>query len=269
MSDYLNLNFQVMTDTVKCCQTIPELKFAIGSSIEHQYMVSEDENIPPHSSEKCSTTFICSGKRSFEAAKCYPGSKVAVLNYANNHVIGGAPFYSNTQEESLCRCSTLYPCLQAMDEVFYKKHQREYLSGKLSNMGNDDLIYTPNVVVFKTDDPMFPKIMTQNEWYNVNVITCAAPEILSIKETTSRRCKKLIAKRIKRILDVAAKERNEVLILGAWGCGAFGNSMDVVAKAFMDNLIKYNFKTVEFALSVGDGTGSPFNIEIAKHVNNI
>jgi len=54
------------------------------------------------------TRYIVSGKRSFETAKEYTGKKVAVLNYANNHSTGDAPFSAGAQEESLCRCTNTF-----------------------------------------------------------------------------------------------------------------------------------------------------------------
>ena len=69
----------------------------------------------------------------------------------------------------------------------------------------------------------------------------------------------LITSRIKKILDVAAKERVEVLILGAWGCGAFKNPMEVVARVFYSLLKNYNFEVVEFPMDThGDVSNSPF-----------
>ena len=128
-------------------------------------------------------------------------------------------------------------------------------------MGNDDLIYTPNVVVFKSDertDPVYPKMMEQNEWYKVDVITCAAPELKNMRSRPSN-YEEIITSRIKKILDVAAKEQVEVLVLGAWGCGAFKNPSDVVARVFRTLLKNYNFETVEFALASRDDiSGSPF-----------
>ena len=68
-----------------------------------------------------------------------------------------------------------------------------------------------------------------------------------------------ITSRVKKILDVAAKEKAEVLILGAWGCGAFRNDPVVVSRAFHSLLKNYNFEVVEFALaSRGDVSGSVF-----------
>ena len=46
----------------------------------------------------------------------------------------------------------------------------------LNNMGNDDLIYTPGVTVFKTDESA-PKMNDVKDWFGVSVITSAAPEL--------------------------------------------------------------------------------------------
>ena len=245
------INNEVMTDTVQQYQSNPVLIDAVCSSIERQYMVAEEDSIDLPESESSSTHYIVSGKRSFEAAKCYPAKKVAVLNFANNHSIGGSPFSAGAQEESLCRCSTLYPCLQAMNEKFYIKHKYQYDHKEINYMGNDDLIYTPDVVVFKTDErtiPIRPVMMPTNEWYKVDVITCAAPELWR-GNAMPPNYEELITQRIKRILDVAAKEKVEVLILGRWGCGAFRNPPEVVARVFFSLLRNYNFESVEFPLS--------------------
>ena len=268
-NDNRTINKRVMTDTVHCVETIPELIAAVQDSISRQFMVAQEDNIDQPAAAQSRTKYIVSGERSFEAAKKYAGKKVAVLNFANNHFIGGDPFRAGAQEESLCRCSTLYPCLQAMDVPFYKKHANDFNAGRLSNDGNDDLIFTPDVVVFKTDErtiPREPKLMPQNDWYKVDIITCAAPEYRYKPKTFPTGYRDLISKRIKKILDVAAQQKDEVLILGKWGCGAFGNSEEVVASVFMELLANYDFETVEFALSSGDGTDTPFAREIAKKV---
>lgn len=249
-------NYEVMTDTKKQYESNPELAEAVKSSIARQYMVSQEENIDQPIVVKSNTQYICSGKRSFEAAKAYRGQKTAVLNYANNRSIGGNPFRANAQEESLCRCSTLLPCLEAMREPFYLKHRNQINNGEMDWRGNDDLIYTPDVVVFKTDErtmPIEPKMMEPDEWYKVDIITSAAPELFrAIHSIPIEEYEGIITSRIKKILDVAAKEKNEVLILGRWGCGVFMNDPKVVAKVFYALLKNYDFKTVEFALATND-----------------
>lgn len=248
--DYHAINREVMTDTKKQYETMPQLQEAVRHSVGLQYMVRQEVNIDQPVAKESHTQYITSPYRTFEAAKDYKGKKVAVLNFANNHSVGGSPFVAGAQEESLCRCSTLYPCLQAMYEPFYKKHQDEYGRGEIDEMGSDDLIYTPDVVVFKTDertDPVYPRMMYENEWYKVDVITCAAPE-LRYHSHKPKNYEEIITRRIKKILDVAAGERVDVLILGAWGCGAFGNDIKVVSKAFYTLLENYDFETVEFAM---------------------
>lgn len=262
MLNYRKINYEVMTDTKKQYESVAELKEAVKNSIERQFMVAQEDNIDQPAVENNQTHYVCSGKRSFEAAKAYEGKKIAVLNFANNHSIGGAPFSAGAQEESLCRCSTLLPCLEAMREPFYRKHIRQYEAKEIGNIGNDDLIYTPDVVVFKTDertDPIYPKMMEKSKWYKVDVITSAAPEMQRLNYTP-KNYEEIITSRVKKILDVAAKEKVEVLILGAWGCGAFKNDSKVVANAFFTLLKNYNFEVVEFALATrGDVSHSPFN----------
>ena len=251
MTNYKKINYEVMTDTKKQYTENDELKEAVKHSISQQYMVAHEEEIIQPALVDRKTNYITSGKRSFEAAKAYKGKKVAVLNFANNHSIGGAPFVAGAQEESLCRCSTLLPCLEAMREAFYLKHSNDYSNGLIDEMGNDDLIYTPDVVVFKTDertDPVYPKMLPHDEWYKVDVITCAAPELYKLR-TRPVDYESQITSRIKKILDVACKERVEVLILGAWGCGAFKNPSEIVAKVFHTLLPNYDFEAVEFALA--------------------
>ena len=76
-----------------------------------------------------------------------------------------------------------------------------------------------------------------------------------------------ITSRINKILDVAAREGVQVLILGAWGCGAFCNPSDVVAKVFMTQLKNYNFETVEFALATrGDLSTNTFARALGEEV---
>lgn len=250
MASYAQINRKVMMDTVHQCQTNPELQDAIWHSIKNQQIVKHGYDLEYVNIQEHKTQFVISGKRTFEAAKAYRGRKVAVLNFANNHSIGGAPFSAGAQEESLCRCSTLYPCLQAMKEEFYDRHRIAYEKGEMNYMGNDDLIYTPCVVVFKSDeltDPIYPKMT--NEWFEVDVITCAAPELWHGNRMPSD-YEAQITSRIKQILDAAAVLANaDVLVLGAWGCGAFRNPADIVARVFREQLKNYNFAIVEYALS--------------------
>ena len=105
--NYSQINKRVMLDTKQRYETDHELISAVIHSVQSQKMIAEEASVPVPPSIGGTTTYIVSGKRSFEAAQAYIGKKTAVLNFANNHSIGGAPFSAGAQEESLCRCSTL------------------------------------------------------------------------------------------------------------------------------------------------------------------
>ena len=72
---------------------------------------------------------------------------------------------------------------------------------------------------------------------------------VAVKITPSE-LEKLLTERIRRIFEVAVSNKNEVLILGAFGCGAFKNPPEIVARVFnkvMQDYLCY-FDTIEYAV---------------------
>lgn len=172
-----------------------------------------------------------------------------MLNFANPHYPGGGVHNGDmAQEECLCRSSNLYPCISNKnvfnDYYLYHKDMNHYFF-------SDRLIYTKGVTVFK-DDSDVPRIMPKSEWFNVDVITCAAPYIAKRKYTNKTVLKELFKDRIKNIFEAAIDNDVEIIILGAFGCGAFKNPPEVVAKAFHEVIDENNysnyFKKVVFAI---------------------
>jgi uncharacterized protein (TIGR02452 family) len=197
---------------------------------------------------------VLNGKIIFErlstldAAKKYKNENdVSILNFASGtHPGGGVLNGSNAQEESLCRASTLYKCLNDetgyLYENFYGYHKEK------GNLYSDRIIYSPNIIVFKNDDKE-NTLMPKDDWYKINVISSAAPnlrnDIISDNDLYN-----IILPRIKNILEVAIDNKIETLILGAFGCGAFSNNTLVNAKAFKEILNEYlkYFKNIIFAI---------------------
>ena len=69
-------------------------------------------------------------------------------------------------------------------------------------------------------------------------------------KVTPAELESLLTSRIKRIFEIAAANENEVLILGAFGCGAFRNPPEIVAKVFntvMSGYLNF-FDTIEYAI---------------------
>lgn len=258
-------NVEIFQDTEKICKSIPELKEAIKESEKRQKLILEVDSVTanPDDNKKRfaeKANVVVSKKRSYEAAAGYKGQKICVHNFASATTPGGGVVKgSSAQEECLCRCSTLYFNLNSPDMWvgFYAPHRVAQ-----NPIHNDDCIYTPGVVVMKTDTSM-PKLMPKEDWNTVNVITCAAPNLRLMpsnvmntgdgKKRVKITDKELLAlheKRLSRILDIALEEKNDVVILGAFGCGAFENNPRVVALAAKNVIEKYlySFETIEFAI---------------------
>lgn len=246
----------VFNDTLQRIGRSQELQAAVNQSIASQQYIGDADKIElpaPSYTEKARV--VVSRLRSFEAAARYPGQKVTVLNFASSTSPGGGVVTgASAQEESLCRVSTLYPCLkaQAAWEKFYGPHR-----AAPNPLHNDDIIYTQGVIVLKDDD--YHPLPAP---FRVDVITCAAP---NLRESPSNRYNRndgeavhitpeklleLHLKRARKILSAAAANRAEVLILGAFGCGAFRNDPAVVAAAYHQVLPQFlnHFKTIEFAV---------------------
>lgn len=258
-------NIAVFEDTVSVCEKSSRLIEGIKASRKTQIFIGEGEKLSDASKtprfEK-EAEIIISKKRTFEAAQDYAklGEKVAVLNFASSTNPGGGVVNgAGAQEECLCRVSTLYFTLDTDEnwKRFYSPHRKAR-----TPLHNDDILYTKNITVFKSDTTS-PKLLPENEWYDVDVITCAAP---NLRENPSNRYNSgdgnqrlilnneelysLHKNRDARIFDAAASQNVDVLVLGAFGCGAFMNDPEVVAKVMINLAKKYahSFKTIEFAV---------------------
>ncbi len=261
MFDKREKNAEIFRDTQKRFNTDPELAAAVEASIAGQRFVAANETIDI-SFGKTDTRVYVSEKRSLEAAAAYAreGKKVCVLNFASaSNPGGGVVNGASAQEESICRCSTLYPCLNTKEmwEKFYTPHRIA-----ADPLHNDDLIITPDVVVFKSDIS-FPEPLPRESWYKVDIITCAAPNLRQRPSNemnpnggskpvrvTSEELYALHESRARKIISAAISTGCQVLILGAFGCGAFKNSPKVVAEVYHNITKEYFgcFETIEFAI---------------------
>ena len=263
MIDRRAKNAEIFRDTEHRYKSDLELIATIQESTQNQVFIAEKSTVNVTTQPKTDKAMIVvSNKRSLEAAEAYAkqGKKVCVLNFASaTNPGGGVVNGSSAQEECICRCTTLYPCLNN-DELwtkFYKPHRKS-----ANPLYNNDCIYTPNVCVFKSDIN-FPELLSRDRWWRVNILTCAAPNLrerpsnpmnphagYKQAKLTPAELETLLTSRIRRIFEVALANENEVLILGAFGCGAFRNPPEIVAKVFynvMQDYLEY-FDAIEYAV---------------------
>ena len=206
---------------------------------------------PSHKSANCplavveDTTFHC-------ARELVRNGRVAVLNFANAYSPGGGVTRgAMAQEECLCRSSNLYSALTLpyLIRNYYKHNEKT-----TGEMGTDAVIYSPGVTVFKSDDAL-PTPLAKT--FQTDVLTCAAPYVNPNrkKPIPLEKLEDTFNHRIGNILEVAAANGADNLILGAFGCGAFNNPPDLVAGCFryylVDKGYRDYFKRVVFAIKGG------------------
>ena len=144
-----------------------------------------------------------------------------VLNFASYHNAGGK-FYSGSsaQEESLCHRSFLFNVLndERFNDEFYSKHDTN------KGLYDSDLIISPKIIF--------------DSYKSCTVVTCAAVNAKVAKNcgVSDDTIYSTMKDRIDKILFAFTQVDCRIIILGAFGCGVFGNSSHMVASIFRDLL---------------------------------
>ena len=166
------------------------------------------------------------------------GERPLVLNMANGVSPGGGWLKgSRAQEEYLCRSSALWVTIK--DSPMYATHAA---SGDYESSGW--LIVSPDVPVFRDDSG----VPIEDPW-TVSFVSGAAPVATRVG---AERSAVILRERISRVLAVAASEGYKSLVLGAWGCGAFGNDPRTTAESFreaLDGPFANAFDNIVFAIT--------------------
>lgn len=171
---------------------------------------------------------------------------IMCLNFASARTPGGGFLKGSVaQEESLARSSGLYPCISQMAEMY------EYNRKTTTGFYSDYMIFSPQVPVFKDDEG---KLLDQP--YYVSFITAPAVNAGIVKEKAPEKSHMILPvmkRRIEKILSIALIQRQEVLVLGAFGCGVFKNNPDDIAELFREILLDDSrfrsvFKRIVFAV---------------------
>lgn len=156
--------------------------------------------------------------------------KVAVLNMASPLVPGGGFLNgANSQEEFLCMRTTLYPSLK---DSFYR----------LPELG---AVYTPDVLVFRDKDA---NDFNKQDRFFVDVVSAGMLRFPDVEEAprdektdsgpvgqsfyAHSRDRELVIKKMRAVMRILQTKGARRVVLGAWGCGAYGNPVGEVARAW-------------------------------------
>jgi uncharacterized protein (TIGR02452 family) len=168
---------------------------------------------------------------------------IMVLNFASGkHPGGGWLRGSEAQEESLARASDLV----ASQERWPQYYQANQEAGPLYT---NHAIWSPGVNFFR-GDRSFARILP----YQANVLTIPAPKRVDMKAPDEAVLTRILKFRIECMFAQAVFCRQVHLVLGAWGCGVFGNDPGIVSWLFREQFDRWGscFATVTFAIH--DGT---------------
>lgn len=172
------------------------------------------------------------------------GAKLAVLNFASAKNPGGG-FINGAmaQEEALSMCSGLY-ATQLCHEAYYESNR-----ACKTMMYTHHAIYSPDVVFFR--DARYALLESP---VTASVLTLPAVNMGQVRQKREdiNQAKAVMKERMRLALTILAKEKNQTIILGAYGCGVFGNDPQEVAQGWRELL--YNeglggyFNTVLFVI---------------------
>lgn len=182
------------------------------------------------------------------------GLRPLALNMANENHVGGNPRRATAQEEELCRASALLAGL------------------KVYSRGHDDYpvpiqggVLTPQVPVFRYGPE---RGYAYRDPFYVDVIASAAYICIprqSNRPADDQAYEAGTKEKMRLQCRVAIQNGNDSLLLGAFGCGAFQNPPEAIARWYADVLNEDEFRGVFKNITFGIiDRGSTRNFEVFR-----
>ena len=172
------------------------------------------------------------------------GESVAALNFASAKNPGGG-FLNGAmaQEEALATASGLYNT-QLLHNAYYETNRANQ-----SMMYTDHAIYSPDVVFFRDENN---KLLETPVTCSILTLPAVNMGQVKAKGENINTAKQAMKNRMRLALAIFADEDTKTIILGAYGCGVFGNDANDVAKWWKELLFDEGygsyFKRVLFVI---------------------
>jgi uncharacterized protein (TIGR02452 family) len=225
---------------------VVDIRDLVRNAVDRTCAYPPDHPLPEIERGGQSTAIAIVNESTLHAARrlVEKGRTVVALNFASaTNPGGGFLGGSRAQEESLARSSGLYACLDGNPMYEFHRARRDA-------MYTHYVIYSPDVPIIRTDEGT----LLEQPWL-CSIITAPAVNAKAVlQRDPSRRpgIRQAMRERVHKVLTVAAVHGHDTLVLGAWGCGAFGNDGEEIAELFREALRERFvgvFATVVFAIT--------------------
>ncbi|QDV40647.1 hypothetical protein Enr13x_04810 [Stieleria neptunia] len=229
-----------------------------GSAVRGTRLYRPDEiaALSASPADEDQTIRVVDGTTQIVAQTLAEQGEAALLNFASARNPGGGFLNgAKAQDEDLCRCSGLYPCLiQCMD--YYETNRAQS-----SLLYTDHVIFSPSVPFFKTRGT--GELLA--EPFFASVVTAPAPNsgpFLRNKPTATRELEQTFEQRWRNVLRIARDRGAKRLLLGAWGCGAFGGDPVMASRTAKSAIEKDGGGIDEIVFAIpGKGRQSKANLD--------
>ena len=160
----------------------------------------------------------------------YGQGKIIALNFANANIAGGGYILGgNAQEEALCRASLLYNSIKTA-KSFYWKNRLHVLPTYTHAM-----IYSQNVPIIRDNNGILLETPKLCDFITSPAVMRYFAQFIF----SNKKINQIMQERINRIIQLSAIRQPETLILGAFGCGAFGNKREIIYPMFEHAINQY------------------------------
>ncbi|EEP77324.1 predicted protein [Uncinocarpus reesii 1704] len=188
--------------------------------LEEGQCMDRQQESPPFEVSIHAEDTITAALRLYAGTPSSGTGRVGILNMASPLRPGGGVLNGATsQEEFLCVRTTLYPSLQ---ESFYR----------LPEIGG---VWTPDVLIFRDGGPEGNNLAKGDRVY-VGVVSAAMLRFPELEEGgraySNSGETEMVEKKMRAVMRVFQARNLESVVLGAWGCGAYGNPVEEIAKAW-------------------------------------
>ena len=202
---------------------------AVDGTVEYRPDDTISSNAPVAAGTRTRISVVNGTSLASARTMALAGASPFVLNFASAKNPGGGFLNgARAQEESLARSSALYACLENREMYAHHRASRDALYTSW-------MIWSPGVPVVRDDET--GALLEQP--YTCTFLTAPAPNAKVVLERDPGRAEEVVRTmraRVARSLEIARKHGHSHLVLGAWGCGVFGNDPAVVADAYAREL---------------------------------